>query len=63
MSIFLQLFVEDTYPCRHMWYKWFTQRGLPVKVLDREMAQFYMKALKTNSQNVSYVAGTISTYT
>ena len=48
----------DTYPSSHVLYMW--TRDPPVVVLDKEMAQFYMKALSTTSRNLTYVAGRYS---
>ena len=49
-------FVLDAYPTQHLIYKWKSIPG--VVVLDKEMAQFYMKKMTTAVQRVDYVAGT-----
>lgn len=45
----------DAYPTHHLIYAWKSTPG--VVVLDKEMAQFYMKNMTTAVQRVKYVAG------
>lgn len=49
-------FVLDAYPTQHLIYEWKSDPG--VVVLDKEMAQFYMKKMTTAIKRVDYVAGT-----
>lgn len=47
--------IVDAYPTQHLIYAWTSMPG--VVVLDKEMAQFYMKEMTTAVQRVEYVAG------
>lgn len=50
--------ISDAYPTQHLIYAWTSMPG--VVVLDKEMAQFYMKQMTTAVQRVEYVAGELS---
>jgi len=50
--------ISDAYPTQHLFYAWKSIPG--VVVLDKEMAQFYMKQMTTAVQRVEYVAGEFS---
>ncbi|CAH3019133.1 unnamed protein product, partial [Porites evermanni] len=49
--------VSYAYPTQHLIYNWKTPS---VMVLDKEMAQFFMKDMTTDVQRVQYVAGEYS---
>ena len=50
--------LSDAYPTQHLIYAWKSMPG--VVVLDKEMAQFYMKDMTTAVQRVAYVAGELN---